>query len=175
MKGLKIMTLHSSATALDETSHDIETTQTTIADALRRRAQSVINDRRTDPQWRTIVRYALEINDPWLADLVRRADAGETIIDTTDFSQTLETNEDDSSEEKIEALAEVICNASDESAAALFVLMGTLENSTHPKLLANSAKHFAFTRCGELNLFGMVDAQIAVVEGELLAGDALMS
>jgi hypothetical protein len=108
-----------------------------------------------------------------LADLVRRADAGETIIDTTDFSQTLEPNEDDSSEEKIEALAEIICKAGDESAAALFVLMGTLENSTHPKLLANTAKHFAFTRCGELNLFGMVDAQIAVVEGELLAGDAL--
>jgi hypothetical protein len=53
--------------------------------------------------------------------------------------------------------------------------MGTLENSTHPKLLANTAKHFAFTRCGELNLFGMVDAQIAVVEGELLEGDALRS
>jgi len=86
--------------------------------------------------------------------------------------KTLETNEDDSSEEKIEALAEIICKASDESAAALFVLMGTLENSTHPKLLANTVKHLAFTRCGELNLFGMVDAQIAVVEGELLAGDA---
>ena len=169
------MTLHSSATALDETPHDLETTQTTISDALRRRAQTVIYDRAIDPQWRVIVRYALEINDPLLADLVRRADAGEPIIDTTDFSQTLETNEDDSSEEKIEALAEIICNASDESAAALFVLMGTLENSTHPKLFANTLKHLAFTRCGELNLFGMVDAQIAVVEGELLAGDAPMS
>jgi len=71
------------------------------------------------------------------------------------------------SEEKIEALAEIICRANDESAAALFVLMGTLENSTHPKLLANTAKHFAFTRCGESNLYGMVDAHIAVVEGEL--------
>jgi hypothetical protein len=167
------MTLHSSATALDETSHSIETTQTTISDALRRRAQTVIHDSAIDPQWRSIIRYALEINDPLLADLVRRADAGETIIDTTDFSQTLEPNEDDSSEEKIEALAEIICKASDESAAALFVLMGMLENSTHPKLLANTVKHFAFTRCGELNLFGIVDAQTAVIEGELLAGDAL--
>jgi hypothetical protein len=78
----------------------------------------VIHDNSIDPQWRAIVRYALEINDPWLADLVRRADAGETIIDTTDFSQTLETNEDDSSEEKIHALAEIICRAGDESAAA---------------------------------------------------------
>ena len=63
----------------------------------------------------------------------------------------------------------MICRAGDESAAALFVLMGTLENSTHPKLLANTAKHHAFTRCGELNLFGMVDAQIAVVEGVLMS------
>jgi len=175
MKGLKIMTLHSSATALDETPHDIETTQTTISDALRRRAQTVIHDSGIDPQWRSIIRYALEINDPLLADLVRRADAREPIIDTTDFSQTLEPSEHDSSEEKIEALAEIICKASDESAAALFVLMGTMENSTHPKLLANSAKHFAFTRCGESNLYGMVDAQLAVVESELLAANALIS
>jgi hypothetical protein len=166
---MKIMTQNSSATALEQTPHDIETTETTISDALRRRAQAVIHDNSIDPQWRAIVRYAVEINDPWLADLVRRADAGETIIDTTDFSQTLETNEDDSSEQKIQALAEMICRAGDESAAALFVLMGTLENSTHPKLFANTAKHFAFTRCGELNLFGMVDAQIAVVEGALMS------
>jgi hypothetical protein len=49
------------------------------------------------------------------------------------------------------------------------VLMGTVENSTHPKLLVNTAKHFAFTRCGEANLYGMVGAQIATIEGELLA------
>ena len=48
--------------------------------------------------------------------------------------------------------------------------MGTLQNSAEPEALANAAKHFAFTRCGELNVYGMVDAQIAVVESELLAG-----
>jgi hypothetical protein len=48
--------------------------------------------------------------------------------------------------------------------------MATLENATHPKALANTAKHLAFTRCGELNLHGMVDAQIAVIEGELFRG-----
>ena len=53
--------------------------------------------------------------------------------------------------------------------AALLVLMTTLENSTDPKALANTAKHLAFTRCGELNLYGMVGAQVATVEGELLA------
>ena len=30
-------------------------------------------------------------------------------------------------------------------------------------------RQLAFTRCGELNLYVMVDAQIAVVESELLA------
>ena len=148
------MTTYSSATALAESPH-------VISDALKRRAQSLLNDRSIDPQWRAIIRYALEINDPWLADLVRRADAGESI----DFSLEPETNNDDS---KIEALAEIICRI-DESAAALFVLMGTLENSTSPKVLANLAKHLAFTRCAESNLYGMVDAQIAVFEGELLA------
>jgi len=53
--------------------------------------------------------------------------------------------------------------------AALLVLMATSENSTHPKVLANTAKHLAFTRCSELNLFGMVEAQVATVEHELLA------
>ena len=52
----------------------------------------------------------------------------------------------------------------------MFVLMGTLQNSADPEAVANTAKHFAFTRCGELNLFGMVDAQIAAVEGKLLGG-----
>src|SRR5215217_3442242 len=147
---MTIMANHVSATALEETPHETETTQITISDALRRRAKSVINDRSIDPQWRNIIRYALVINDPWLADLIRRADAGERIIDSLDLPET-ETSEDNSSEDKIEALAEIICR-SDEAAAALFVLAGTLENSTDPKLLANTAKHFAFTRCGELNL-----------------------
>jgi len=53
--------------------------------------------------------------------------------------------------------------------------MGAIEHSNDPKLLANTAKHFAFSHCGEFNLYGMVDAQLAVVEGELLASDALTS
>jgi len=100
------MSTHVSATALEETPHEIETTQITTSDALRRRAQSVINDRRTDPQWRNIVRYALEINDPWLADIVRRASAGEKIIDSVDFTLEPDANEDDSNKERLEVLAE---------------------------------------------------------------------
>jgi len=57
----------------------------------------------------------------------------------------------------------------------LLVLMATVENSPHPKALANTAKHFTFSRCGELNLYGMVDAQITVAEAELLAVNTLMS
>ena len=168
------MAIHSSAT-LRETPHvtKTETTNTEISNALKRRAQSVINDTSIDPQWRAIVRYGLETNDPWLGDLVRRADAGEPIIDTIDFSLEPQSSNNDSSEEKIEALAEIICRSSDECAAALFVLMGMLENSRHPKLLANTAKHIAFTRCGESNLYDIVNGQIAVVEGELLAGIVL--
>ena len=161
--------MHSSVSTLAEEPHETETIQITISDALRRRAQAVLNDRSIDPQWRSIIRYALEISDPLLPDLVRRADAGETIIDTTSFSETLESNDDDSNEEKIEALAEIICGAGDQAAAALFVLMGTVENSRDPKLLANAAKHLAFTRCGESNLYGIVDAQLSLIEGELLA------
>jgi hypothetical protein len=173
------MASHSSASIREHTPHASQTSRTnTTVNALKRRAQAVLNDESIDPQSRAIIRYALEINDPWLARLVRRADAGEAIVDTLDFNETLETNNDDSNDERIEALTEIICRAGDEpetKSAALLVLMSTVENSPHPKALANTAKHLAFTRCGELNLFGMVDAQIAVAESELLAGNTLLS
>ena len=116
----------------------------------------------------------METHDPWLAELVRRADAGETI----DFSGTPVNDEDDASEEKVETLAEMICRAGDEpetKSAALLVLMAMLENATHPKALANTAKHLAFAYCSELNVCGMVDAQVAVLERELFAGNAPVS
>jgi hypothetical protein len=77
----------------------------------------------------------------------------------------------DHSTEKIAALTDIICCGGAESAAALFVLMGTLQAAGDPKAIANTAKHVAFTRCGELNVFGIVDAQIAVLAAELLAAD----
>ena len=52
----------------------------------------------------------------------------------------------------------------------LLDLMATLANAADPTALANMAKHLAFTRYGELNVNGMVDAQIAMLEGELFAG-----
>ena len=156
------MASHSSATAREETPHVNRTTRTnTIMNALKQRALSVLNDTSIDAQSRAIIRYAMEINDPWLAKLVRSAEAEATIVQTD--------SGDASSEEKIGPLAEMICRGGEEAAAALLVLMATLENSTDPKALANLAKHLAFTRCGELNLNGMVDAQIAVLESELLS------
>jgi len=163
---MKIMTSHSSATALDEAPHEAETsTIITVSDATKRRAESVINDRTIDPQWRTIIRAALELNDPWLAELVSRAEAGENIVETFDSLRTPDSDQEDSTARKIEALAEIICRAGDEPTAALFILMEALESSTHPRVFASRAKHVAFSRCGELHVYEMVDAQIAVVEG----------
>jgi len=160
---------HSSASVRERTPHSNRVTRTkTIMNALTRRAQVVLNDNSVDPQSRAIIRYAIERNDPWLARLVRRADAGEL-----DFEEPPDIYDDDCDEEKIETLTEMICRAGDEPetrAAALLVLMATLENSAHPKALANAAKHLAFTRCGEFNLYGMIDAQITIVEDKLLAG-----
>lgn len=147
----------SSAPLREETPH--------LNDALKRRAQSIINDKSIDGSTRTMIRYGLEINDPWLPELVRCVDAGESIIGNLYIH---------SSEEKIEALTNFICRAGDEPSAALLVLLSTLENSTHPKALANTAKHLAFARCGELNIYGMADTQIAALEDKLFADHALL-
>ena len=170
------MTSHSSAIALAEAPHETKTTTIiTVSDATKRRAEAVINDRTIDPQWRTIIRAALELNDPWLAELVTRAEVGEDIVDTFESMRTTEAHEDDSTLGRIEALAEIICRAGDEPTAALFILMETLESSTHPKVFASRAKHVAFSRCGELHVYEMVDAQIAVFEDELLPSNTVVS
>ena len=96
------MASHSSAN-VRETPHVNQTSRTnTIVNALKRRAQAVLNDQSIDAQSRAIIRYAMEINDPWLAKLVRRAEAGEDVAETTDFSEIDGTSERDSSREKIE-------------------------------------------------------------------------
>jgi len=163
----------SSATVRHEAPHTNRTTRTaTITNALKRRAQAVLNDTSIDPQSRAIIRYAMEINDPWLAELVRLADAGENIFETVDFSQTPDTLEQDLSDKRVRALADMICRDGDEpdtKSAALLVLMSAIEESAYPKSLANTAKHLAFARGGELNLYGMVEAQVATVEHELFA------
>ena len=166
------MASHSSATAHQDTPHTNNSTTNIINEALKRRARAVIDDKSIDADARAVIRYSLEINDPWLADLVRRVDAGEAIINELGFLLAPAGNEV-SVEEKIEALTEMICRAGDEPAAALLVLMSMLEDAPHPKALANAVKHVAFTHCGRLNLYGMVDAQIALLESELLPSNTL--
>ena len=165
------MVTNSSATAHEDTPHTNNSITNTISEALKRRARAVIEDKSIDADARAVIRYSLEIDDPWLADLVQRVDAGEAIIDELGFLQ-ISTNEV-SVEEKIEALTEMICRAGDEPAAALLVLMSLLEDAPHPKALANAVKHVAFTHSGRLNLYGMVDAQIALLESELLSSSTL--
>lgn len=73
---------------------------------------------------------------------MRRANAGEDIGVNLQGAET----DEDVSEEKIEALAELICRAGDEPAtksAALLVLIAALEHATHPRALANTTKHLA--------------------------------
>ena len=159
------MANHSSA-SVRETPHGSRTSRTnTIMNALTRRAQAVLNDKTVDPQSRAIIRYAMEIHDPWLARLVRRAEAGEDVV------ENLQSKEDDRGEEKIAALPEMICRPGDEAAiksAALALLMSAIETATDARALANTAKHVALTRCGELNYCGVTDAQIATFASELL-------
>jgi hypothetical protein len=150
------MLKHSSASPREQTPHVNHPTRTaTIMNALVRRAQAILNDKSIDAQSRAVIRYALETHDPWLARLVRRADAGALVIaDSFDFAETPPSGENDSSDEKIEAMTEklesltaMLCRAGDEPAtksAALLVLMATLEKSSYPKALANTVKHLAF-------------------------------
>ena len=162
------MANHSSA-GVRETPHARRPSRTnTIMEALTRRARAVLNDKTVDPQSRAIIRYAMEIHDPWLARLVRRAEAGEDVIENM---QTVEAEEDGPGEGRIAALAEMICRDGDEpamKAAALVLLMSVMETATDPRAPANTVKRIALTRCGELNYCGVVDAQIATFESELL-------
>jgi hypothetical protein len=88
------MATDSSSTTREKSSHTTQTphvTRTTrtatIVNALTRRAQAVLNDKSIDAQSRAVIRYALEINDPWLAELVRRAETGKIDVEQIDFSQ----------------------------------------------------------------------------------------
>lgn len=146
-----------------------------INDTVRQRALAVIENKSIDAGSRAIIRYSLEIKDPLLAELVLRVAAGESIVDNITAAGTPGLDEDDSSEQRVAALTVMICRDGDHSgtrSAALAVLMATLEKAECPKALANTAKHYAFTRCGELNTYGIVDAQIAMLEHELLTNNS---
>ena len=67
----------SSATVRSETPH--------VNADLKRRAQSLIDNKSLDAGTRNVLRYGLEIDDPSLAGLVRRVEGGESIIDDRGF------------------------------------------------------------------------------------------
>ena len=46
-----------------------------------------MNDKSIDAGSRAIIRYGLETNDPWLAELVGRVETGENIAEAFDFSK----------------------------------------------------------------------------------------
>lgn len=71
------MATHSSATAPSETP--------LLNAAIEQRAQCLIDDNSIDAATRNVLHYGLEIKDPLLADLVRRIDAGDSIIDDGGF------------------------------------------------------------------------------------------
>jgi len=158
------MTTHGSATPREHTPQLIKSQKP--GDALKQQTPSLIHDNSINPQSRAVTDYALEING---SELLRRVEAAETISDDLSCGPAEQRTETHSTEAKIEALAEMICSAGEESSAALLVLMAMIENSIHPSALAHTTKHIAFTRCGEWNSFGMIDAQIAMLEGELFA------
>jgi hypothetical protein len=76
---MKIMAKHSSAPARSEVPR--------LDATIKRRAQDLINNKFIESATRTVLRYALEIDDPLLPNLVDRVDAGERIIDDEGFLQ----------------------------------------------------------------------------------------
>ena len=68
------MARHSNATPREEKSHITEA-------SLKRRARLIITNSSIPGQTRSLIRYALEIKDPDLVQLVHRVEAGEMTID----------------------------------------------------------------------------------------------
>jgi hypothetical protein len=167
------MASHSSASVREQAPHSINPIKNNTLklnsnhDEVRQRAWSLLRDKSLDEGSRNLIGYALEIDDPALPELVRRAEGGESV---TDNIAAANKPEDHLSKQKVDTLAEMICGAHDPGirAAALLLLMSALENAEDSKSLANNVKHYTFTRCGELNVYGIVDAQIAALENELL-------
>ena len=80
------MARHSSATARPatsnhETSDSSNKTPHVIDASLKRRARLLIRNSSIPKQTRSLIRYALKIKDPQLAQVVQRIESGELTID----------------------------------------------------------------------------------------------
>jgi len=71
---MKIMATYSSLTLRKEKSHTIDA-------SLKRRARLLITNSSIPAKTRSLIRYALEIKDPDLVQVVQRVETGETTID----------------------------------------------------------------------------------------------
>lgn len=81
---------------------------------------------------------------------MRRADAGDDVIDHT---QSLDSNEDDPSDEKIGALAELICCSGNEPAIRNVASPDVVSRTRHPPESAREhGQAPRVTHCGELDL-----------------------
>lgn len=169
------MSTDSSAPAREEKPHATGTTNTAdVINTLKARTQSILNDPSIPHQNRALLRYALEVNDPWLANLVGHIEAEEKLSHESTRLRTFKTSEEeeaDPAESKIETLVDLICRPGDEPetrATALVVLMSALEKAIDPEETAKTAKHFAFAHYGDLTFDEMVEAKIAKLEADLL-------
>ena len=68
------MTKHGSASPRKQESHTLDAN-------LKRRARKLATDSRVNPRTRSLIRYAPEIKDQSLEQIVNRIEAGETRID----------------------------------------------------------------------------------------------
>lgn len=68
------MTKHGSASPRKQESRTLDVN-------LKRRARKLATDSRVDPRTRSMIRYGLELKDPYLVQVVTRVEAGETRID----------------------------------------------------------------------------------------------
>ena len=74
------MTKHGSASPRKQESRTLDAN-------LKRRARKLATDSRVDPRTRGLIRYGLEIKDPYLEQVVNRIEAGETRIDHIDLEE----------------------------------------------------------------------------------------
>ena len=79
-------------------------------DEVRQRAWSLIRDKSLDEGSRSLIGYALEIEDPRLAELVQRAEAGESVM--VNIVAT-DTADNEATQQKVGVLVEMICQAHD--------------------------------------------------------------
>lgn len=75
------MARHSSASLREQSRTPRKRRPKTVDPSLKRRARLLITNSSIPGPTRQLIRYALEIKDPYLAQVVRRVEAGEMVIE----------------------------------------------------------------------------------------------